>query len=94
MMFGNRVRAGLVGRDWCTIDYCAGADREFLKELIVTIMLILESFDESVKEGEVESILPSFTIKPINKDPYCWAALKRLMVERSISSGGMEKELT
>jgi hypothetical protein len=87
MMFGKRVRAGRVGMGWCTIDYCAGGDDEFLKELIVVVMLVLESFDESVNEIEIERIMPWFDIKPINKDPHCWTQLKRLMLERAISSG-------
>ena len=84
VMFGKRVRAGLVNAPDCVVDYCAGADEDFLKELIVAIMIILESFDEDVSTIEVERILPTYRTKPINLDP-CWPSLKRIALERSIS---------
>jgi hypothetical protein len=87
VMFGKRVRAGTINSPSCVVDYCAGGNDDFLKEILVTIIVILESFDESVKEVDIERILPTYKTKPINLDP-CWAQLKKVALERHIAKTG------
>jgi hypothetical protein len=87
VMFGKRVRAGIINSPCCVVDYCSGDDDDFLKELLVTMIIILESFDESVKEVDIERILPTYNVKPINLDP-CWAKLKKVALERHIAKTG------
>lgn len=82
-MYGLRVRAGKVKNDWCTIDYCAGKDEVFLKQLLAVILIILETFDENTCEREVENILPFNKIKPLSLDP-AWDRLKKIAMERRI----------
>lgn len=84
VMFGYRVRAGRVAVDWCAVDYCAGRDDTVLKKLVVLVTIILESFDESVTESQIEAILPWCKVKPINNDT-CWDALVKLAAARSLA---------
>lgn len=87
VMFGKRVRAGRINVDWCVVDYCAGQDDDFLKQLITTVIIILESFDENTPEIDIEQVLPTYKTKPINLDP-CWAQLKKVALGRHIAKTG------
>jgi hypothetical protein len=69
------------------VDYCAGQDDDFLKQLITTVIIILESFDENTPEIDVERVLPTYKTKPINLDP-CWAQLKKVALGRHIIKNG------
>ena len=82
-MFGSRIRAGRVKSDWCVIDYCAGQDKAFLKQLLAVVVIILETFNEDTSERDVENILPFCKTKPMNLDS-SWNQLKRLAMERRI----------
>lgn len=77
VMYGKRIRAGIVKSPCCAVDLCAGRDEDVLKELAVLVMYILESFPEDVKTSEVEEVFPFCRVKPINNDP-CWEELRKL----------------
>lgn len=81
MMFGVRVRFGGVGKGWLTLDYCAGDDRDFQKELLRTVMLALVPFNEEVTERVIADAFPRYEIKPINRDPHCWVELQKMAAE-------------
>ncbi len=78
MLFGVRVRAGVAGTGGCVVDYCAGADRVFMFELLLVVVEILEALPESTTEAELSAMLPGHTVKPINQDPACWPQLQAL----------------
>jgi hypothetical protein len=79
VMFGVRVRLGLVGNGWCTLDLCAGADPEFQAELLRTVMAALIPFDEKSSERQIQDMIPAYSeIKPINLDPKAWPLLQNL----------------
>ncbi|TXH09634.1 MAG: hypothetical protein E6R03_16450 [Hyphomicrobiaceae bacterium] len=80
VLFGVRVRASLVGEAWCDVDYCAGDDWAFAAELLATVVIILESFPESVSGREVNRALPQWHARPINKDD-CWPKLQAMAAE-------------
>jgi len=80
VLFGFRVRAGLVGAVGVSIDYCAGDNRLFLLELLSTIVIILESLPESVTEAEVKRMMPGYECRPIYLDP-CWPKLQAMASE-------------
>jgi hypothetical protein len=79
--YGYRVRAGIVGNGWVTIDYCAASQQTFLGQLYAVVQGILETFPESTPEHEIERLMPRFERKPINQDP-CWNKLNQLLAER------------
>jgi hypothetical protein len=78
MMFGVRVRMGLVGCGCVDLDYCAGADEEFQQELLRTVMTILIPISEDISPRQLSDTFPRYQIKPINKDPDCWPALQKM----------------
>ncbi|MEM8602207.1 MAG: hypothetical protein AAGF24_00035 [Cyanobacteria bacterium P01_H01_bin.121] len=77
IMGGHRVRASRIGAVFCPVDYCAGKDPEFLAQLTVVMLSILEALPPEIDADTVHNLLPSFEIKPISKDP-CWPALQTL----------------
>ena len=82
MMFGVRVRLGIVGNGWCTLDYCAGpnpAEQFFLLGLVAGNLYWLP---EESSEVDLQSIFPRQRIKPMHLDKEC---LERLL--------GLGKEL-
>ncbi len=81
MMFGVRVRLGLCGNGWVTLDYCAGADRQFQTDLLRTVMAALVPFAEEATERVLQDIFPRYEVKPINLDPTCWVELQRMANE-------------
>jgi|GEM_PF-2337125 len=82
MIYGVRVRAGAVGATLVDIDYCAGADMEFQMRLLETLIAILETFPEGVSLREINTQLPTYKVRPIDKDP-CWPALQKMAEERT-----------
>ena len=77
VLFGVRIRAGLRGAGWCTVDYCAGADYQIQTLLLAMIITMLEQLPEDIAEHKISEALPRFEIKPINNDP-CWQELTEL----------------
>lgn len=77
MLFGVRVRAGLVG-DYCVaLDYCAGADTRFQMELLAVVIRIFETLPEAISPAELQRMLPQYKVRPINNDP-CWGKLQAM----------------
>lgn len=74
MLFGVRVRVGVVGASAVVIDYCAGADQAFQFDLLATILIILDGLPESTGEVEILRMMPTYKVRPINKDS-CWLKL-------------------
>lgn len=78
VLFGVRVRAGVVGEMTCAVDYCAGANVPDMLTLLHVVRRILEGFGEDVPAYVVERALPVQDLKPVFRDPVCWPALRRL----------------
>jgi hypothetical protein len=77
VLYGVRVIGSRGDSGFRSFNYCAGADPSFASRLLVVMIVIMESFPESVTEREVEDLLPSFERKPIDRDP-CWDKLQEL----------------
>ena len=80
VLFGMRVRAGIVGSDWVHVDYCAGANRAFALLLLATVVEILSTLPEDISGGEVERMMPAWKRRPIDQDE-CWPKLQQLRDE-------------
>lgn len=81
MLFGVRVSLGKVGSDWITLDYCAGDNQSFAFILFATVARILMALPETVTEQQLRQTFPAYTVKPIDRDPYCWERLKELAAQ-------------
>jgi hypothetical protein len=81
MMFGVRVCGSPVGSFGYTFEYCAGDNPTFAITLMQTMLAIFEALPEDIKEKEVKRLLPSYSVKPIDRDPNCWKALKKLEID-------------
>lgn len=81
MMFGVRVCGNPVGDRGYTFEYCAGSNPYFAVNLMQTMLAIFDALPEDIKSREVIEILPSYSVKPIDRDPTCWQELKRLAIE-------------
>jgi len=77
VLFGVRVRAGLVGSDWVNVDYCAGDNPAFALELLATMLEIMTWLPEEITGGQVEAMMPKYQRRPIDRDP-CWQKLQYL----------------
>lgn len=77
VLFGVRVRAGIVGHDWVNVDYCAGDNPAFALQLLVTVIEIFEGLPEDITGGDVEALMPAYERRPIDRDP-CWKKLQDL----------------
>lgn len=77
MIYGFRVSANKLGDNCYTVDYCAASNTSFLWELFQVVLDILEALPDDMEPSVVESLLPTYQIKPINLDP-CWQQLKDL----------------
>jgi hypothetical protein len=77
VLFGVRVRAGLVGSDWVNVDYCAGDNPTFALELLATILEIMTWLPEEITGGQVEAMMPAYHRRPIDKDE-CWPKLQAM----------------
>lgn len=82
VLYGVRVRAGLVGAAGVEIDYCAGDDRDFQFHLLVTIVSILSNLPETITERELQDMMPTYKVRPINHDP-CWIKLQKMATSKS-----------
>jgi hypothetical protein len=81
MMFGVRVCGNLIGDTGYTFDYCAGNNPYFAANLIQTMLAIFDALPEDIKPRELRQMLPSFSVKPIDRDPTCWKELQKLAIE-------------
>lgn len=83
MIYGVRVSVGKINPVHghalgYSLDYCAGDDQVFLLNLWATIVILMAALPESISPRELERLFPTYQIKPINRDPYCWNELQRL----------------
>jgi hypothetical protein len=81
MIYGVRVRAGLVGDGGCTVDYCAGADRGVQTRLLALVHAILCGQPEGLTHEALRVLLPTYARRPINLDPVCWGRLCELAAD-------------
>ena len=77
VLFGVRIRMGKVGAFGPVLDYCAGADTDFQRELLLSIMMALIPVDENISEDELYKLFPKWKVRPINADP-CWPIIKKM----------------
>lgn len=75
VMFGHRIRVGYAGRQYCELDYCAGANQEDVERLYAVIETVLSNQDEKTIDWD---IFPKQNIKPVFNDSACWSALIKL----------------
>jgi hypothetical protein len=80
-LFGVRIAGNPVSSDIYTFEYCAGNNPTFAITLMQTMLAIFEALPEEIKEKEVRKILPSYSVKPIDRDPTCWKTLKQLAID-------------
>lgn len=78
VIFGVRVQLALVGDMGPTLNYCAGANRGQILQLLVTVVQALERYPESSSRTEIAQAFPDYTIKPIFNDPTCWTRLQEM----------------
>lgn len=78
MLFGVRVSVAGVDAYGCCLDYCAADEEGFALALLATVAKILERYPENVTERQLKQDFPQYNIKPINKDPQCWAQLQAI----------------
>lgn len=81
VMFGVRVRFGQIGSNCVELDYCAGADATFALILLATVVQILSTVPETASSQEIRQMFPTYTVKPIDRDPFCWERLKEMAAE-------------
>ena len=81
VLYGVRVSGNRTSSDTYCFDYCAGNNYHFAMQLFRTMQAILMALPESITERELERMLPTFAVKPIDRDPTCWQELQRLAIE-------------
>lgn len=79
VMFGFRVRAGLIDAAGCEVDYCAGGDINALVQIYSYVFFLLSSLEETTAGHELSAMLPTYACKPIQDDPQCWEKLSALV---------------
>jgi len=73
VLFGFRVRAGMVGHSWCELDYCGGADQETVERIYSAVLATLET-----QERPNWDVFPTQVRKPMGNDPECMQELETL----------------
>ena len=81
VIYGVRVSGNRTRSDTYCFDYCAGNNYDFAMQLFRTMQAILMALPESITERELERMLPTFAVRPIDRDPTCWQELQRLAIE-------------
>lgn len=89
MFFGVRVRLGIVGNGWCTLDYCAGAEPSEQLFLLGLVAGLLSWLPEETTEADISRVFPRQRIKPMRLDKEC---LERLFgLSETLSQKGALK---
>lgn len=78
VLYGGRVRAGVVGSGVLVVDYCAGRDATHICEALGLVREILSALPEDVTEDEVAALMPGYERKPIHNDKTCVPRLMAL----------------
>lgn len=84
MLFGVRVSLSRIGDEVYTLDYCAGVDLLFAATLLATICKILERYPESIAPEQLQRDFPGYTVRPIDRDPYCWSRLQAMAAQEVV----------
>lgn len=75
MLYGVRIRVSRTGAGWCNVDYCA-ADSPLHQFLIFeAVRTILRKVPEEIDDRTLEAMFPKYSVKPIQRDPTCFAEL-------------------
>jgi hypothetical protein len=75
---GTRIRLCRLSDLSIAVDYCAGKDEGLALMILAAVVMILKDVDENIPIREIERMFPIYTIKPIDKDPYCWKRLREM----------------
>ena len=75
VIFGYRVRAGYIGNGYVHIDYCCGADQEWIRRVYAAVLTILSARDEA----NAFKGFPVQTVKPMSEDYPCFVNLAKMM---------------
>jgi len=97
VIFGYRIRAGIVGDGFCHLDYCAGADLKEVENIYSLVISIMNNkMDAMINEAnEIPSIrdvshftfkdFPRQHVKPMFNDHECFMALAEMCGPEIIS---------
>jgi hypothetical protein len=78
MIFGVRIRAGMVGEIGCELDYCAGADLNYVMLWLGFISAIMSMLPEEVTPQTLNSLFPKQSVEPLSNDQQCMDKLFKL----------------
>ena len=85
VLYGYRIRAGVVDNGVFAVDYCTGSDMNHVSEVLGLVRVILSSLPEDVEGDEVHALMPGFQVKPIHNDKAC---VPRLMALAARANAG------
>ena len=97
VMFGYRVRVGMVGSWTMELDYCAGPKQEDVEQVYSLTIAILNKNMDKIKEGDfmpaITKGFPKQDVKPMFNDPDCFIALAKEAGDRveKVSLEGLEE---
>lgn len=75
VIFGYRVRAGYVGSGFYHIDYCCGADQDWIRRVYAAVLTVLTAREEQ----DAFKGFPVQTYKPMSEDYACFVSLCQMM---------------
>jgi len=86
VMFGYRIRVGMVGSWAVELDYCAGAQQEDVENIYALTLAILDKNMDKIEDMDhIRAIFKGFPfqeIKPMFNDPECFTKLTKLAGKR------------
>ncbi len=68
---GRRGHGGLGCLNGYAFEYCAGNNPVFAIDLMQIMLIIFAVLPEEITEREARRLLPSYSVKPIDRDPCC-----------------------
>lgn len=78
MLFGVRVRVGLVGELGPELDYCAGADHAMQFLLLGLLSGYLLRLPEEISRYDLRALFPIQHKRPMVEDKECWGKILNL----------------
>ncbi len=86
VIYGYRVRAGVIGDGYVYLDYCAGADQKQVENIYSMVETIINSrmnmmkpdMSKNEKSGFIFKVFPKQNRKPMFNDPECFVELAKL----------------
>ena len=75
VIFGSRVMLRHTNNMGYSLDYCAGANRQWQEALVNVLRLILRTVPEDTSLYQLEQMFPHWSVRPMYKDETCWNAL-------------------